>query len=95
MADDRESTHEPAAERFAVDSIEADVALVESESGRTFEIPAAWLPADAAEGRVVSLSVQRSGAESRLICTVDHQATEERRRRVRAKLDKLRSRRNR
>ncbi len=81
----------PCDEQLTVDSLSDGVARVESAAG-TLEIPASWLPGDAREGDVLSLRSDRNRDSSSLRLTLDPQATEQARDRIRSKLDQLRQR---
>ena len=77
--------------QLTVDSISDGIARVEV-AGRTLEVPSDWLPDGAGEGDVLSLRIERQGGRSTLRLERDPQATEQARRRIRSKLDRLRGR---
>lgn len=81
----------PCDEQLTVDSLSDGIARVEV-GGRTLEIPASWLPGDAAEGDVLSFRSVRDKDTSRLQLTLDPQATDQARNRIKSKLDQLRQR---
>ncbi len=80
--------------QVVIDSIEAEVARVESADGSVYAIPHSWIPTNAKEGDVLRLELTSSadGETTELRLRVDSGATEERRRKVRAKLNRLRER---
>ena len=86
------STHSGSEQRVVVDKIVGDWATLEVEAGVTLDVPAAWLPAEAAEGHVLLVSAERNDRSSTLSFTIDEADTERTRDRVRSKLDQLRGR---
>jgi hypothetical protein len=60
-----------------VDRIEGSLAVVEVDGG-TVDLPAAWLPAGAAEGSVLRVEVEQDSGASRVTITLDSAATEDR-----------------
>jgi len=81
----------PGDEQLTVDSLSDGIARVEVAGG-TLEIPASWLPGDAAEGDVLSFRTVRNKDSSSLQLTLDPQATKQARNRINSKLDQLRQR---
>ncbi|SIQ36193.1 Protein of unknown function [Alkalispirochaeta americana] len=77
---------------ITVDAISRETARIETARGICYEIPAAWLPAKAREGTVLTLSCTTEGETSTLSFACDHIRTGDARNRIRSKLDKLRSR---
>lgn len=77
--------------RFTVDTISSQVARLEAPDGSLSNVPAAWLPAEAAEGDVLAVSVIPGDAAT-VTFRLDPSATAARRRSVRSKLDRLRKR---
>lgn len=68
-------------------------AVLEDPDGKTFDIPATWLPGEASEGSVLMLE-RSGGADScALRFTLDRSEEEARRERVGSKLARLRERR--
>jgi hypothetical protein len=67
--------------RYIIDRIEGTAAVCQKEDGTMVHIDIAGLPADAAEGDVLT---DDSGG-----LMVDKEETDKRRQRIRAKLDKL------
>ena len=78
--------------RFAIDRIEDGWATLELQAGVTFSFPAAWLPAEAAEGQVLLVATRTNDRASTLTFSIDEADTEQTRDRVRSKLDRLRGR---
>ena len=79
-------------QRLVIDKIDGDWATLEVEAGVTLDVPAAWLPAEAAEGQVLLVSAERNDTSSTVTVTIDEADTERTRDRVRSKLDQLRGR---
>lgn len=64
--------------RYTIDRFEAQWAVLEDDRGRTFNVPVHWLPADAQEGDVLTVSQQPSSDGHLLAFTLDTYAREER-----------------
>ena len=79
-----------AEEKWIVDRIEGNLAVVEDEAGQTFDVPADVLPADVKEGDV--LGVARGPEGSINSVRRDAEATLERRRKMETMVDGLRGR---
>ncbi|POR04704.1 hypothetical protein AU468_02835 [Alkalispirochaeta sphaeroplastigenens] len=77
---------------ITIDAISRETARIETASGICYEIPAAWLPATAREGTVLTLSCTTEGETSALTFACDHIRTGDARTRISSKLDELRSR---
>ena len=86
------STQSGSEQRLVVDKIDGDWATLEVEAGVTLNVPAAWLPAEAAEGHVLVVSAERNERSSTLAFTIDKVDMEQTSERVRSKLDQLRGR---
>ena len=86
------STQSGSEQRLVIDKIGGDWATLELQAGVTLDVPAAWLPAEAAEGQVLLVSAERNDTSSTLTFTIDEADTEQTRDRIGSKLDELRSR---
>lgn len=62
--------------RFTIDRFEEEFAIVELENGEVVEIPKAILPSESKEGDIISISVEKD-------------ETEERKKRIQNKFDRL------
>lgn len=62
--------------RFTIDRFEEEFAIVELENGEIIEIPRSILPMEAKEGDIVSIAVEKT-------------ETEERKKRIQNKFDRL------
>ena len=79
-------------ESYIVDSIHSGVARLEDPNGRFLEVPATQLPHGARDGYVV-IPVADDRTESDSVrFEIDPTATEQRKKLIRAKLDRLRGR---
>lgn len=70
------------AERYTIEGFEDTWAVLEVEASRTFNVPRAWLPSEAAEGDVLKVSLEGGGEESGVRFTLDAEATADLKRRV-------------
>ena len=86
------STQSGSEQRVVVDKMGGDWATLELQAGVTLDVPAAWLPAEAAEGQVLLVSAERKDTSSTLTFTIDQVDMEQTSERVRSKLDQLRGR---
>ena len=86
------STQSGSEERLVIDRLGGDWATLELQAGVTLDVPAAWLPAEAAEGHVLLVATRTNDRSSTLTFTIDEADTEQTRGRVRSKLDQLRGR---
>lgn len=77
---------------YIVDSIHAGVARLEDPDGRFFEVPATQLPRGARDGHVVTPVPADETDSGSVRFAIDQAATEQRKKVIRAKLDKLRGR---
>lgn len=78
--------------RFVVDAVEDDVARLEAEDGRVFEVPADWLPEGLRGGDVLALTPMREAGRSLVAVRVDPAAREARLETARGRLERLRAR---
>jgi|GEM_PF-1217923 len=76
-------------ERFAVDHIEAGIAVLEDEAGRIFELPVRLLPLGVEGGEVLLVSGHRNGRRSLLVVRPDSEERARRLARARGILERL------
>lgn len=88
--DDAASGREPP-EAYVIDRFEDGAwAVLEDPTGRTFDLPRAWLPADAGEGATVRIEIESESDETtRIRWTIDVEADRERSERIRSLRDSL------
>ncbi len=75
-----------------IDAIESGIARLETTDGRHFTLSTAYLPEDIAEGDALTAGISRDTMSSTVVFTKAPEARADRRRAVRAKLDRLRGR---
>lgn len=79
-------------ETMILDSIAGGIARLEREDGTFLELPRSWMPENARDGAVLSVSVE-SGSATAVRFSLDRESEDLRRAAVRSKLDRLRTRR--
>lgn len=80
-----------AGHHFVVDHFEGDLAVVVAEGGLSFDLPRWLLPPDSREGDVLRMAVLETGEVSTTVrIYLDREATQVRRDRAAASLDRLR-----
>ena len=85
--------HADKALHYTVDRFEdGGWAVLEDPEGKTFDIPAAWLPHETSEGSVLRLEHSADTDSCALRFSLDRGEEEARRTRVRSKLARLRER---
>ncbi len=79
-----------AKETWIVDRIEGEVAVVEGEDGKTFDVPLHFLPPNAREGDVLRVEREAGSGPRSWVVTQDTAAREARRERLRDLAEELR-----
>ena len=70
------STQSGSEHRVVVDKIGGDWATLELQAGVTLDVPATWLPADAAEGQVLLAATRTNDRWSTLTLSIHDADTE-------------------